>query len=138
MVFLLESEEFILAIEPKVYKEDISNSCNTIMEVTVDSCGFSANASMHIDVEELAEFSAGLCKLYESLIGEVRIEEPYGMHMYLSFAGDGNGHIMVSGELHKKDDNDNLQTLTFSKNMDQTCLKVFCYSLNASLDSYLY
>ena len=89
------------------------------------------------DFLEWAEFSENLCQLYENLSGSARIEEPYGVHMYLLFQGDGKGHIDVRGELYQTDSLGIEQELRFASRFDQTYLKCFCYDLKRSYERYL-
>lgn len=125
MEYILEMEEFLLCLKPKVFESDIHLTNNTIMEVMVCSNGFSAQTSMDIDVKDLAVFSCDVKKIYDTLSGEARLEEPYGMHMYLSFIGDGRGHMTVKGFLHKETSAGNEQNLTFENEIDQTGLQDF-------------
>ena len=136
MEHTLKSEDFILKILPKIFESDITYSSNTIMEVTVQSKGFLANTSMDIDIKQFAKFSVDLCKIYETLSGEAKIEEPYGMHMYLSFVGNGRGHIAIKGCLYKGDSAGS-QSLEFDNDIEQTYLKEFCYNLKNSYRKYL-
>lgn len=136
MKHILKSEKFVLNIVPEIFEGDIKYSSNTIMEIKVQSDGFSANTTMDIDIKQFAKFSADLCGIYETLSGEARIEEPYGMHMYLCFAGNGRGHITIKGYLHKGDGTGN-QSLEFENDIDQTYLKEFCYDLKNSYSKYL-
>ncbi len=107
------------------------------MEVTVQSDGFCAGAAMDIDVKELAKFAAALTRIYETLSGEARIEEPYGAHMYLSFTGNGRGHMAVKGYLQKGDRVGNFQSLAFENDIDQTDLKSFSHDLFHVCKKYL-
>lgn len=129
MEYIIHFEDFFLKIKVKVFLEDIRLSSNTIMEVTVQSDGFSATTTMDIDIKELAKFALDLTHICEILSGEARIEEPYGMHMYLSFIGNGRGHIAVKGYLHKNNCVGNEQILEFENDIDQTGLKKFSYDL---------
>jgi hypothetical protein len=128
---------FILSINPQIFEDDINYCSNTIMEVKVESDGFSARTTMDVDVKELAKFADDLCRLYENLSGEARIEEPYGMHMYISFKCCIGGHIKVKGYLHKGNKVGNEQSLEFENDIDQTCLREFCYDIQSSYCRYL-
>ncbi len=137
MEFVLNSENFSLKMKLTVFEGDILFPSNTAMEVAVQSDGFSASATLDIDVKELAKFAVDLARIYETLSGEARIEEPYGAHMYLSFMGDGRGHIGVKGYLQKDSRAGNVQSLTFENHMDQTDLKRFSYDLFHACKKYL-
>lgn len=137
MEYQLNAENFLLAINPKVFEEDIQLSSNTILEVTIQSDGFSANTTMDIDIKEFAKFALNLTHIYETLSGEARIEEPYGLHMYMSFIGNGRGHIAIKGYLHKGNGTGNEQSLEFENDIDQTYLKNFCYALLCDYKKYL-
>ncbi len=137
MEYIINTGNFYLNIKPKVFEEDVSLPVNTIMEVTVQSDGFSAQAAMDIDIKELARFAVDLNNIYETLAGEARIEEPYGMHMYLSFIGNGRGHIAVKGYLYKNSGIGNGQTLEFENDIDQTYLKKFSSDLFNACKKYI-
>jgi len=137
MEYSLHSENFCLQIRLKVFEEDLRLPTNTSMEVSVRSDGFSAKAAMDIDIRELAKFAADLSRIYETLSGEARIEEPYGTHMYLSFAGDGRGHIAVKGYLERGSRVGHLQSLEFENGIDQTCLREFRRGLFHACEPYM-
>lgn len=137
MEYQLKSENFLLTINPKVFEEDIYLPSNTILEVTIQSDGFSAHTTMDIDIKEFSKFALDLTHLYETLSGEARIEEPYGLHMYMLFVGNGNGHIAIKGYLHKETRIGNEQNLEFENDIDQTYLKNFCYALLNDYKKYL-
>ena len=122
--------------ETDFYIEDITYPTNTIMGVNVYSDGFCASTSMDIDIRELAVFSEKLCQVYDTLSGEARIEEPYGLHMYLQFIGDGKGHISVKGLLHGGNRVGNEHTLEFENSIDQTELRAFCFALRDACNDY--
>ena len=137
MEHLLRAEDFEMKLNLKVFRSDLTYPCNTSMKVSVQSGNFSGSASMDIDIREFAEFAADLCRLYEKLSGSARIEEPYGVHMYLSFQGDGKGHMDVRGELYQTDSAGMEQELRFANRFVQTYLKCFCYDLKRSYERYL-
>jgi len=137
MEYCLNSENFCLHIKLKVFEEDIRLPANTSMEAAVQSDGFSATAAMDIDIRELAKFAADLSRIYETLSGEARIEEPYGRHLYLSFTGDGRGHIAVKGYLEKGSRAGHIQSLEFENEIDQTYLKGFSRDLFFACEPYM-
>lgn len=137
MEYQLNGENFLLIINPKVFEEDIRLPSNTALEVIVQSNGFSAHTAMDIDIKEFAKFALDLNHIYETLSGEARIEEPYGVRMYISFIGNGRGHIAVKGFLHREDGAGNEQRLEFENEVDQTCLKNFSCALLRDCKKYL-
>ncbi|MBQ9966168.1 MAG: hypothetical protein IJO95_00855 [Clostridia bacterium] len=137
MDYIICTEAFILKLKLSIFEDDIHLSSNTIMDVFVKSNGFSGCSTMNINIKDFAKFSSNLNGIYETLTGEARIEEPYGMHMYISFNGDGQGHITVKGYLHSGDRIGNEHSLEFENCIDQTCLKDFCQSLHTSYSKYV-
>lgn len=137
MEFILISENFKLELYPKVFMEDIEYPNNTAMAVAVQNDGFAGSATMDIGVKDLTKFATDLCQIYNDLSGEARIEEPYGLPMYLYFKGDGKGHIAVKGRLHNIRMTGNENTLVFEHNIDQTVLKPFCFSLLSACKEYV-
>ena len=136
MKHCLEADDFALQLEPQIFEEDLLCSVNTVLRVCVRSSGFSAAASMDVDAYDLSAFSRDLSRIYETLNGCARLEEPYGQHMYLSFDGDGRGHISVAGRLNGGGRIGNFHELSFQNEIDQTCLRTFCASLAAECDKY--
>ena len=134
---ILYAEDFEMKLNLKIFRSALMYPCNTSMKVSVQSGDFCGSASMDIDIRKFAEFSENLCRLYENLSGSARIEEPYGVHMYLLFQGDGKGHIDVRGELYQTDSLGIEQELRFASRFDQTYLKCFCYDLKRSYERYL-
>lgn len=137
MEHIICTEAFSLKLKLVIFEDDIHLSSNTMMEVFVESNGFSGCSTMDIDIKEFARFSTKLNGIYETLTGEARIEEPYGMHMYISFSGDGRGHITARGYLHSVDRIGNEHSLEFENCIDQTCIKDFCRDLQTSYSKYV-
>jgi hypothetical protein len=133
----LETETFALSIRPRIYDEDINCPINTIMDIKVESDEFSASTTMDIDIKDLAKFAFDLRELYENLVGEARIEEPYGVHQNVIFTGTGSGNIAVEGYLYKVNSTGNGQRLEFENDIAQTCLREFCYGLQTYYKKYL-
>ena len=132
MNFVLRTDSFFIALNLKVFESDIRYPSNTIMDIEIESNGFSGKTSMDIDVKEFAKFATKLCEIYEQLVGEARIEEPYGKKMYISFEGDGRGHINVKGMLCNMS-----HVLNFENVFDQTYLQTFAHDLKQSYIKYL-
>lgn len=133
MEHILSADGFELRISLKIFGEDIKYSTNTIMYISVQSNNFGAIATMDIDVKDFAIFAKNLCMVYETLSGEARIEEPYGLHMYINFKGNCRGHIAINGIFQ----DGNEQKLEFQNEIDQTYLRAFCYELRDEYLKYL-
>ena len=56
MEYPLHTENFLLTIKPKVFEADIDLPSNTVLEVAIQSDGFSAHTTMDIDIKEFAKF----------------------------------------------------------------------------------
>ncbi len=132
MNFLLRTEDLSLSLSIRVFESDIQYSTNTIMDVEVESNGFTAKTSMDIDIKEFAKFASDLYDIYISLNGEAKIIEPYGEHMYITFRGDTRGHIQVNGFLCNRGN-----VLKFENIFDQTYLLEFCHELKKAYKKYL-
>lgn len=132
----LYAEDFILKISVKVFEGDLTLPVNTTMKAEIQGEYFAVKAAMDIDVRALAAFSRDLCRIYTVLSGEARLEEPYGQQ-YLSFAGDGRGHLTVTGQLGGQSGAGDRYDVEFVCCSDQTCLMDFCQSLWDTYGGYL-
>lgn len=128
MKHVLTSENFSLQIDIQIFEADISCPSNTRMKVEIESFEFHGIGEFDIDIKAFAGFSANLQKMYDSLNGHAKIEEPYGVHQYIEFLGDGKGHILVKGFVSQRADNCNHE-LKFSNKIDQTQLGDFAKEL---------
>ena len=135
MKHILKTDNFEISMDLEIFEGDISYPTNTIMRVAVQSGDFSARTSMDIDIKEFAQFVSNLVNIYETLSDEAIIEEPYGQKMYISFIGNGRGHISVKGYLYSSN-NGYEQRLEFENDIDQTDLRNFCYELKNSYEKY--
>ena len=131
MEYKIQTENFMIDLKPKNFDNDI------LLEVTIQSDGFSANTEMDIKVNDFAKFAIELNKIYENLSGEARIQEEYGMNMYLSFSANNKGYILVQGYLHKSNKNGKEQILKFENEIEQTYFKNFSYNLYNSYGNLL-
>jgi len=122
--FALQSEGFRLSLDFHVFEADIAYPSNTTLSISVFSAGFSASASMDVDIKAVSEFCDELERLYATLKGEAKIYEPYGKQN-ICFSGDGYGHIFISGELHSNGENGFWQKLEFENSVDQTYIPDF-------------
>ena len=135
-IILLESENFCLSLDFQVFESDISYPSNTILSVSVSSEGFSASTIMDIDIKDVPTFCNELQKIYDSLRGEAKIQEPYGNQQYILFAGDKTGCIFVSGKLNSNGANGFWQELKFENCLDQTFLPQFLRKLTTVSSKY--
>ena len=129
----IKSEQFELQIKINVCEADISLPVNTILNVGVRSCVFSANISMDVDIKRVITFAKGLLQLYTTLSGIVRLEETYGMHNFIEFSAEKGGHIKIKGQFKALCDGFSHE-LAFENEIDQTYLHGFAESiLNESI-----
>lgn len=128
---VIETECFKLSFDFQVFESDISYPANTILSVNVLSNGFSASATMDVDIKDVASFCFNLQKIYNSLSGEAKIQEPFGNQQYLLFSGDQKGHILISGVLNSNGANGFWQELKFENRIDQTHLPLLIERLDA-------
>ena len=117
-------------------ESNIAIPSNKEMSVSGESEGVAGKESMAIGVKELAKFAVEVELLYEKLSGGARIEEPDGVHMYISFMGNGRGRITVKGYLSKRNRAGNQQDFYFENVIDQTVLKQFADDLVKSYGKY--
>ena len=115
----LEAKDFTLEMHAKVYKDDpvVNNVQLTIKVVSYD---FSGAMEMNVGSLDLDEFVRKLTMMYKTLMGEARIEEPYGNKCFINFEIDRTGHVVVNGKLDVFP-----QKLLFENYFDQTYLEKF-------------
>lgn len=77
-----------------------------------------------------------LKKLYESLTGEARLEEPYSVQNIIEFVAGTGGHIRVAGRLNNKSAFGYTQEICFENEIDQTYLGDFADQLFADFGKY--
>lgn len=135
-MYRLELENFCLEFNPTIHENDLPFPVNTSLNIKVFSYGFSADSVMDIDVRGLAEFAVSLNRLYETLKGSARLEEPYGVHNYIEFTALRQGHINIKGKIHNRKAYGYEQELTFENELDQTYLKSFVRDLLAAFGKY--
>ena len=133
--FWLESENFRLSLDFKVFESDISYPCNTTLTVSVFSEGFSATTDMDIDVKEIGGFCGDLKTIYDSFRGEAKISESYGKQSIL-FSCDRHGHVFVSGFLCSGGANGFWHELKFENALDQSFLPPLIRDLTAFSEKY--
>ena len=94
--------------------------------LSVRSGAFSAGIVFYFEHHGLMSFVSALESVYQALVGEAQLkaefEEPY-----ISFEGDGRGHVWVRGRLLTT--GPNFQTFQFEFDTDQTCLPPFISAL---------
>ena len=134
-MFKLQTNEFELEFEPIVYEMDMEYPVNTILNVYVNSYGFSSTTIMEINIKDFSIFVKKLSEIYDTLSGKVRLEEPYGVS-YLEFEAKTGGHIQVRGKLYGQR-NGYSQELSFENKFDQTYLRGFVKELVVKYHHYL-
>lgn len=130
----IEYNGFYLDLSLEIFEKDIIYETNTLMKVHVKSNTYMGIANMDIDICEFKNFINDLSNIYDTLIGEATISEPYGNQMYLSFKGDGLGHIVIRGLLINEDMNGNFHRLEFENTVDQTVLRKFINDFKQDLN----
>lgn len=133
--YCLMGESFCLTLELQVFESDIRCPSNTLMTVTVESCGFRGASMFDIDVKQFGHFAQELEQIYQTLSGKTEIREPFGYRQFLSFEGNGWGHICIKGEM-KSDLHAMSHRLTFENMVDQTFLRDFAAELKADFERY--
>ena len=135
MKHILDADDFSIIFELEIFENDLEYPTNTIFHVTVQSCGFSGNASMDISIKEFAKFCCNLSTLYDSLKGNAKIQEPYGYKQYIEFSADKLGHILVNGII--KSGSEFTHELKFENVIDQTILYRFQKELIETYAKYI-
>ena len=135
-IFVLKSEIFSLSLNLQVFESDIACPTNTIIYVSVSSAGFSASASMDVDIKEISKFCDELNKVHSTLKGSAKIYEPFGNKQYIGFTGDGCGHILISGMLDSNGAHGFWQELKFENSIDQTYFPKFLKGLTEYVKQY--
>ena len=118
-----------LSLDLTVTESDLTVPVNATLAVGVQAGGFSAVAPMDIDAKCLSEFCEGLKGIYDTLSGSAKISEPYG-ERYLSFSGDGKGHVEVSGYLYNRDRDEFYGEMSFETLTAQTVLPILLRGLS--------
>ena len=127
--YRLATDDFVLEMELKVFKEDIDLPVNSTINIKVESDGFAALTSMDIDVKEFHRFAHELLNVYNSLHGFAILKETYGSN-FIMFKAISNGHIHVNGITDNHCRNGYEQELKFENEFDQSYLKDFVYEIN--------
>lgn len=135
MKHILSADNFSIIFELEIFENDLEYPINTTLHVTVQSCGFSGNASMDIGIKEFAQFCCKLSTLYDSLKGNAKIQEPYGCQQYIEFQADKLGHILVNGMI--RSGSEFIHELKFENVIDQTILYRFQKELIEAYAKYL-
>ena len=135
-MYRIETDTFTLDLSPEIYEQDFVYPVNVNLGVRISSYGYSADTYMDVGVQGIAEFALRLKDLYETLSGEARLEEPYGVHNYIEFVADTGGHIRVLGRLNNKCAFGYTQEINFENEIDQTYLSNFVNRLLADYVRY--
>lgn len=129
--YCLTGESFLLALQLQVFESDVQYPSNTLMTVTVESGGFKGSCVFDIDVKRFGCFVRELAQIYQTLRGKTEIREPFGYRQFLSFEGNGRGHIFIEGDMKSES-----HRLTFENVVDQTCLQEFATELRTDFERY--
>ena len=135
-MYRIEADTFILELSPEIHEQDFAYPVNVYLGVKVSSYGYSADTFMDVGVQGIAEFAVQLKKLYETLSGKARLEEPYSVHNYIEFIAETGGHIKVMGRLNNKNAFGYTQEINFENMIDQTYIRDFVNQLLADFDRY--
>ena len=136
-MYRIETDTFILELSPEIHEQDFAYPVNAILGVKVSSYGYSADTDMEVGVQLIAKFADKLKKLYETLTGESRLEETYGVHNYIEFIAETGGHIKVTGRLNNKNAFGHTQEINFENEIDQTSLMDFINQLSTDFSKYI-
>ncbi|MBO5395584.1 MAG: hypothetical protein J6A97_01755 [Clostridia bacterium] len=136
MKYSIESTNFDVCLQLKVFEADIKYSSNTILTISVSSDGFCANTDMDIDIKEFVTFVDTLSSLYTTLNGIAIIQEPYGERQFIEFSADRSGHIGIRGKLSSNGRGGFDQELSFENSIDQTYLPDFINNLSSLCTKY--
>ncbi len=128
-IYKLVTKNFMLKIELKIYKKDIEEPVNSILNIKVDSDNFTFSTTMDVDVKRFKVFAKDLLRVYNTLNGSALLKETYGDN-YIEFKAISNGHIYVKGVMNNISQNGYEQELKFENEFDQTYLKKFVYDIN--------
>lgn len=128
-----KGDGFMLSFEIEFFEKDIQYPENTILSVSVRSGEYFGSTTMDIDMKQFALFTIDLKNIYDTLIGNTKITEPYGCQKYISFSANKSGHIFVEGFLC---DDMSSHELRFKNGFDQTFLKDFSRELFSMYSKY--
>lgn len=127
--YLIKTNDFALEMELKVFDKDVNIPTNSILNVKINSCNFSAVTTMDIDIKMFQTFAKKLFNVYASLKGFAELKETYGNN-FIMFKAMSNGHINVNGIVNNHCRNGYEQELKFENEFDQTYLKEFVNETN--------
>lgn len=129
---ILNTEKFKLELSLEYYEKNEFADC--ILNVKVESEGFTANTSLEVYRKDFFEFVKNLKKIYDSLDGSAKIEGAYEKCEYIELVCDKIGYIKVNGLLLSPSHN---QELKFENKFDQTYLSGFVSNLYNTYQEYL-
>ena len=129
VMYRIETNNFILELIPGEHQDEYPYPTNNSLRVKVSSYGFSADNYIDADELHLTYFAVELNKLYETLQGSAKLEDPYGARSYIEFIARSGGHIRVVGRINNNEAHGFEQELSFDNEIDQTYLRGFAKAL---------
>ncbi len=127
--YKLVTNDFILEMELDFFEEDVKLPINSILNIKINSDGFSSLTTMDIDIKDFKEFASKLLQVHKSLIGSAMLKETYGTN-YIEFKAIKNGYIYVRGLMNNHSKSGYEQELKFENEFDQTYLECFVNEIN--------
>ena len=124
MIYRIEKEDFRLDLELDKWCDD-NGEINADLTIRVGCEGFYGSTTVDFVAEDFQIFLKEMQKLQDTLTGRAELKEPYDREPFLTFEGDGRGHIHVNGCIESRR-SDWTQMLTFENEIDQTFLPMKC------------
>lgn len=135
MLYQIESEYFFLEMEPRVFEDELDYANNSDITIAVSSYNYSAKGKIETSARDIYAFATELKKVYDTLTGIARLQEPYGFKNYIEFKALPKGHIAVSGRIVDTT-GCFVQEIKFENEIDQTYLRSFAFSLVKDFEKY--
>lgn len=135
---ILEANDFRLELNTEIFYDNLDCPVNAYLTVNVKNGDYSGSTLMDIDIDQLADFSVELKKVYDTLKGSAKIEEPYGHCGDITFTAEKNGYINISGHIRTETFNDVWKgnELNFRTTIDQTFFQPFVNGLICEFEKY--
>lgn len=129
IVLATHTENPFLALQ-NIERYDDGSGFGCLLSVCSD--WLTATYRFYFEVHPMIQFISALEELDRTLKGEA-VLKPMWEEQYVRIAGDGSGHIVVSGEL--LDHGGNEQRVSFRFATDQTCLSRLVADLRKAAQS---